>query len=291
MFLQQSLHTATVLDVFVCGTGCFPLLEPHNNSVETFLQCWTVSCIIFYAVHVALKECRQLIFPWTECFVLLQFSSLWFWYQLMYRCSPWLCLLTCWLTIPYPPPCRIINYLAAVSVLCSTHTEWYFILCKCSFFIKRFQSDVTHFALLPYRVMLGTWMSYFQVFMPLTMILSMVYVSYAQKRSNCRFLSGNVICFVGLSSIAVFVRLWDIMLCSLLKVNWPFEGTCCLHFHGRRISQARNQSEARQPTLTSIEPCSIIAQKIDCYYFGYAVMKIIVLLGPLVCFSNIKLEL
>jgi hypothetical protein len=38
---------------------------------------------------------------------------------------------------------------------------------------------------------------------------------------------------------------WDIMPCSLLKVNWHFGGTYCLHLRGRRISQARNQRESR----------------------------------------------
>jgi hypothetical protein len=31
-----------------------------------------------------------------------------------------------------------------------------------------------------------------------------------------------------------------IMLCSLLKVNWPVGGTCCLHFQSQRISPPRN---------------------------------------------------
>jgi hypothetical protein len=34
---------------------------------------------------------------------------------------------------------------------------------------------------------------------------------------------------------------WDIILCSPLKVNQSFRGTCCLHLHEQRISQARNQ--------------------------------------------------
>jgi hypothetical protein len=34
------------------------------------------------------------------------------------------------------------------------------------------------------------------------------------------------------------------MLCSPLKVNCRFGDTCCLHFQGRWISQARNQREA-----------------------------------------------
>jgi hypothetical protein len=36
--------------------------------------------------------------------------------------------------------------------------------------------------------------------------------------------------------------LWDTMLCSPLKVNRRFGGTCRLHLHGR-ISQARNPRE------------------------------------------------
>jgi hypothetical protein len=36
---------------------------------------------------------------------------------------------------------------------------------------------------------------------------------------------------------------WDIMPCTLLKVNWHFGGTCCLHLQGQRISQASNQQE------------------------------------------------
>jgi hypothetical protein len=34
---------------------------------------------------------------------------------------------------------------------------------------------------------------------------------------------------------------WEIMPCSLLKINRHFGGTCRLHLHGWRISQARNQ--------------------------------------------------
>jgi hypothetical protein len=38
--------------------------------------------------------------------------------------------------------------------------------------------------------------------------------------------------------------LWDIMPCSLLKVNWCFRGTCHLHLGNLiRLSQARNQHE------------------------------------------------
>jgi hypothetical protein len=38
---------------------------------------------------------------------------------------------------------------------------------------------------------------------------------------------------------------WDITPCNPLKVNRRFGGTCRLHLQGRRISQARNQSESR----------------------------------------------
>jgi hypothetical protein len=39
--------------------------------------------------------------------------------------------------------------------------------------------------------------------------------------------------------------LWDITPCSALKSNRRFRGTYGLHLQGRRISQARNQSESR----------------------------------------------
>jgi hypothetical protein len=38
---------------------------------------------------------------------------------------------------------------------------------------------------------------------------------------------------------------WNTMQRSPLKVNRRFGGTCRLHRHGRRISQARNQRESR----------------------------------------------
>jgi hypothetical protein len=37
---------------------------------------------------------------------------------------------------------------------------------------------------------------------------------------------------------------WDIIPCSLFKVNRHFGGICHLHLQGQRISQARNQQEA-----------------------------------------------
>jgi hypothetical protein len=48
-------------------------------------------------------------------------------------------------------------------------------------------------------------------------------------------------CFVGFEVLIVVLMrssvLWRIMICSLLKFNWPFGGTYCLHLQGRRISQ------------------------------------------------------
>jgi hypothetical protein len=38
---------------------------------------------------------------------------------------------------------------------------------------------------------------------------------------------------------------WDIISCSLLKINLRFGGTLRLYLQGRRISQARNQRESR----------------------------------------------
>jgi hypothetical protein len=43
---------------------------------------------------------------------------------------------------------------------------------------------------------------------------------------------------------------WDITPCSPLKVNRRFGWTCHLHLQGRRISQARNQREARSKQST-----------------------------------------
>jgi hypothetical protein len=42
---------------------------------------------------------------------------------------------------------------------------------------------------------------------------------------------------------------WDIVPCSLLKVNWRFGGTCCLQLQGQIISQARNQQSSAQCLL------------------------------------------
>jgi hypothetical protein len=41
---------------------------------------------------------------------------------------------------------------------------------------------------------------------------------------------------------------WDITPCSPLKVNRRFGGTCCLHLHGRRISQASRAKQLQRTT-------------------------------------------
>jgi hypothetical protein len=38
---------------------------------------------------------------------------------------------------------------------------------------------------------------------------------------------------------------WDITQCSTLKVNWRFEGACCLHFQGWSVSQAKIRAWSR----------------------------------------------
>jgi hypothetical protein len=42
--------------------------------------------------------------------------------------------------------------------------------------------------------------------------------------------------------------LWDIILCSSLKVSLHFGGTCRLHLQVQKISQARNKDESRWQT-------------------------------------------
>jgi hypothetical protein len=58
----------------------------------------------------------------------------------------------------------------------------------------------------------------------------------------------NMLFFVGFEVLTADVMnssiFWDITRCSPFKVNRHFGGTCCLHLHGRRKSQARNQREA-----------------------------------------------
>jgi hypothetical protein len=60
------------------------------------------------------------------------------------------------------------------------------------------------------------------------------------KRVHCR------LGFVVLKAVVMESSiLWDIKPCSPLKVHRRFGGMCHLHFHGHRISQARNQRESR----------------------------------------------
>jgi hypothetical protein len=65
------------------------------------------------------------------------------------------------------------------------------------------------------------------------------------KRHSSRFTNG--IYFVGFEVLTAVVMksyiFWDIMLCSPLKVNRRYGGTCHLHHQGRRMSQAKHQRE------------------------------------------------
>jgi hypothetical protein len=49
---------------------------------------------------------------------------------------------------------------------------------------------------------------------------------------------------------------WDITLCSPLKVNRCFGGTCRLQLQGRRISPARNQRKSRWQAELTLVSCS-----------------------------------
>jgi hypothetical protein len=51
--------------------------------------------------------------------------------------------------------------------------------------------------------------------------------------------------YVGLEILTAVVMIWDITLCSPLKVSRCFGGTYRLHLQGRNISRARNQLEGR----------------------------------------------
>jgi hypothetical protein len=71
-----------------------------------------------------------------------------------------------------------------------------------------------------------------------------------RQRDKCLYICGRTIeCqYVGFEVLSVVVMkssiFWDVTLCTLLKVNWRFGGTCCLHLQDQRISQARNWREA-----------------------------------------------
>jgi hypothetical protein len=55
----------------------------------------------------------------------------------------------------------------------------------------------------------------------------------------------NVVGFEVLTAVVAMSSVfWDITLCIPLKVDIRFGGTCSLHHHGGRKSQARNQHEA-----------------------------------------------
>jgi hypothetical protein len=57
--------------------------------------------------------------------------------------------------------------------------------------------------------------------------------------------------------------LWDIMLCSLLKINQHF-GTCHLRLQDLRVSQARNQHEAVGKLVCCLFYCSTLKMEVTC---------------------------
>jgi hypothetical protein len=59
---------------------------------------------------------------------------------------------------------------------------------------------------------------------------------------------------------------WDIMPCSLLKVNWRFIGTWRIHLQGWKISQAKNKHEAG--SKESIVSCQVLFFKPQLWNFG-----------------------
>jgi hypothetical protein len=73
-------------------------------------------------------------------------------------------------------------------------------------------------------------------------------ITYSVNLSFICALQENDFYFVGfevLTSVVKSSLFWDITLCSWLKVNRRFGGTCRLHLLGRRVNQARYQREMR----------------------------------------------
>jgi hypothetical protein len=50
---------------------------------------------------------------------------------------------------------------------------------------------------------------------------------------------------------------WHIMSCRVLKINHCFRGKCCLHFQGRRVSQAGNKQSLHFPLM-----CQLISNRL-----------------------------
>jgi hypothetical protein len=76
-----------------------------------------------------------------------------------------------------------------------------------------------------------------------------IFIGYGITSVNTKMI---YLIFEGLAAVVIKVStFWDIMRCSLLKVNRRFGGICYLHLQGIEISQARNQREAGSFTLVS----------------------------------------
>jgi hypothetical protein len=72
-----------------------------------------------------------------------------------------------------------------------------------------------------------------------------------KHKDNFTFIYIHTICVMKNSSIL------DIKLCSLVKVNWCFRGTCYLQLQCWRLSQAGN-SMSRQQVLTLLAACFML---------------------------------
>jgi hypothetical protein len=74
---------------------------------------------------------------------------------------------------------------------------------------------------------------------------------YVKPRTNLTHLGSEVLAAVVMNNF-IFAHITS---CSPLKINRNFEGTCCHHLHGRRISQARYKHEVLLATFFMLVSC------------------------------------
>jgi hypothetical protein len=90
----------------------------------------------------------------------------------------------------------------------------------------------------------------------------------------------NIIgCYIGIFGFEVLTAVpmkssifWDIMPCSLMKVNWLFGETCHFHPQCGAISQARNQHEAGRRQSCTMWHCILEGRSFQfkiCFVFCY----------------------
>jgi hypothetical protein len=82
---------------------------------------------------------------------------------------------------------------------------------------------------------------------------------------------------------------WDITLCSLLKVNRQFGGTCYLHLQGWRVSEARNKHETGSSTFNPDNEGDVFLRKV-CFPYTtwYYILDIRTLHSQ--CCKNLKTQ-